>query len=47
MGQYYYNHGYYEAAKIEFEKAQTKEVTTVPDQESITDYLVKINKKIK
>ncbi len=46
-GVYNYNKGYYAAAKAEFEKALTKEITTMPDKEHIEEYLKKINKKLK
>lgn len=46
-GVYNYNRGYYTAAKAEFEKALTKEITTVPDREQVEDYLMKIKRKLK
>lgn len=45
-GKYYYQKKYYRAALIEFEKAQTKEITTVPDKEAIADYIKKIKRKL-
>ncbi|AZB09684.1 acyl-CoA--6-aminopenicillanic acid acyl-transferase [Chryseobacterium sp. G0162] len=45
-GKYYYHKKEYSKAKIEFEKALTKEITTVPDQKMIEKYLNKTNKKI-
>ncbi|MGE8556092.1 MAG: C45 family autoproteolytic acyltransferase/hydrolase [Chryseobacterium jejuense] len=44
-GKYYYHKKEYSKAKIEFEKALTKEITTVPDQKMIEKYLNKTNKK--
>lgn len=46
-GKYYYHKKEYSKAKIEFEKALTKEITTVPDQKTIEKYLNKIMKKNK
>ena len=45
-GKFYYNKGYYTAAKAEFEKALTKEVTTRPSERRIQEYLRKINRKL-
>lgn len=47
IGKYYFNKKEYSKAKVEFEKALTKEITTVPDRENIKKYLQKILKKIK
>lgn len=46
-GKYYFKIKNYSAAKIEFEKALTKEITTVPDQKNIEKYLRKTLKKLK
>lgn len=46
-GKYYFDHKQYSKANIEFEKALTKEITTVPDRENIEKYLKKTNKKLK
>jgi hypothetical protein len=46
-GKYYFNKKEYSKAKVEFEKALTKEITTVPDRENIKKYLQKTLKKIK
>lgn len=46
-GKYYYTRKDYSKAKIEFEKALTKEITTVPDRENIEKYLKKTLKKLK
>ncbi|WP_265429499.1 C45 family autoproteolytic acyltransferase/hydolase [Chryseobacterium sp. YIM B08800] len=46
-GKYYFKQKEYSKAKIEFEKALTKEITTIPDRESIQKYLKKINKYLK
>ncbi|MCY0976409.1 C45 family autoproteolytic acyltransferase/hydrolase [Chryseobacterium wangxinyae] len=45
-GKYYYQHKEYAQAKIEFEKALTKEITTIPDKENIEKYLKKTLKKL-
>ncbi|WP_417196770.1 C45 family autoproteolytic acyltransferase/hydolase [Bizionia sp.] len=47
VGTYYYKKHYYTAALQAFEKAQTKEITTVPDQEQIDWYIKKIKNKLK
>lgn len=44
-GKYYYKKGWFKAAEIEFSKALTKEVTTVPDRERIENYLKKSKRK--
>ncbi|WP_082632661.1 C45 family autoproteolytic acyltransferase/hydolase [Chryseobacterium sp. IHB B 17019] len=46
-GKYYFNQKEYSKAKIEFEKALTKEITTVPDKENVEKYLQKTIKKLK
>ncbi|WP_027383439.1 acyl-CoA--6-aminopenicillanic acid acyl-transferase [Epilithonimonas caeni] len=46
-GKYYYKIKDYYKAKIEFEKALTKEITTVPDKENVERYLKKTLKKLK
>lgn len=45
-GKYYYHKREYAKAKIGFEKALTKEITTVPDQKMVEKYLHKANKKL-
>lgn len=45
-GKYYYDNGYYAAAREEFTKALAKEVTTLPAKALIEDYIIKINSKI-
>lgn len=45
-GKYYFKQKEYVKAKIEFEKALTKEITTVPDKENIERYLKKILRKL-
>ena len=45
-GNYYYEKGYYEAALLQFEKALTKEITTVPDKMDIETKILKIKKKL-
>ncbi|MGH2664204.1 C45 family autoproteolytic acyltransferase/hydolase [Flavobacterium sp.] len=44
-GQYYYQKKLYAAAETEFEKALTKEITTVPDKIRIEKYLKKIRRR--
>lgn len=46
VGKYYYEKGYYTAALNTFEKAKTKEITTVPDQREIEKYIKKIKRKL-
>ena len=46
-GKYYFNQKAYSNAKIEFEKALSKEITTVPDRENVEKYLRKTLKKMK
>ncbi|MBU2938188.1 C45 family peptidase [Lacinutrix sp. C3R15] len=46
VGKYYYNKGFYTAALRAFETAKTKEVTTVPDQEELENYIKKIKRKL-
>ncbi|MBK1895070.1 C45 family autoproteolytic acyltransferase/hydolase [Chryseobacterium paridis] len=45
-GKYYFNKKDYSKAKTEFEKALTKEITTIPDQKTIEKYLKKTNKHL-
>lgn len=45
-GKYYFNKKDYQKAKIEFEKALSKEITTVPDKENVEKYLKKTLKKV-
>lgn len=47
IGKYYYQKGWYKAAELEFKKATTKEITTLPDKHRIDDYLKKVKRKIK
>ncbi|MBB4117996.1 putative choloylglycine hydrolase [Mesonia hippocampi] len=47
IGRYYFEKGYYKAAQIEFNKALTKEITTLPDRETIERYLHKIDRKLR
>lgn len=44
-GKYYFKLKDYQRAKTEFEKALTKEITTVPDKENVEKYLKKVFKK--
>lgn len=46
-GKYFYENGWYKAAEIEFQKALTKEITTVPDRIQIEKYLKKIKQRNK
>lgn len=46
-GKYYFNRKEYQKGKIEFEKALTKEITTVPDKENVEKYLKKALKKLR
>lgn len=43
-GKYYYQKKYDAAARIVFEKALTKEITTVPDRKNIEKYLKKLRR---
>lgn len=45
IGRYYFDKGWYQAAQLAFEKAKTKEITTVPDAVLIEKYLNKIKRK--
>lgn len=47
VGKYYYKNGYLAVALPKFEKALTKEVTTIPDKEHIKKYIKKIKRKLK
>lgn len=44
-GLYFYEQKYFQLAKSNFEKALTKEITTVPDKEAIEKYLKKLKRK--
>ncbi|TGV02225.1 C45 family autoproteolytic acyltransferase/hydolase [Flavivirga rizhaonensis] len=46
VGKYYYKRGYLTAALHAFEKANTKEITTVPDQREIDLYITKLKRKL-
>ncbi len=46
-GKYYFNKKEYSKAKMEFEKALTKEITTVPDKENVEKYLKKTLRKLR
>ncbi|MEO8933746.1 MAG: C45 family peptidase [Xanthomarina sp.] len=46
IGKYHYQKKYYRAALHAFEKAKTKEITTIPDQKNIDLYLKKIQRKL-
>ncbi|MDQ0783521.1 C45 family peptidase [Chryseobacterium sp. W4I1] len=46
-GRYYFGIDEFSKAKTEFEKALTKEITTVPDRQNVEKYLKKTLKKLK
>lgn len=46
-GKYYFNQKDYQKAKIEFEKALKKEITTIPDKENVEKYLKKTLRKLR
>lgn len=46
-GKYYFKQKDYSKAKIEFEKALTEEITTVPDRENVAEFLKKTVKKLR
>jgi hypothetical protein len=46
-GKYYFKQKEYSKAKTEFEKAMTKEITTIPDKENVEKYLKKTLRKLK
>lgn len=46
VGKYYYNRGYYTAALNAFNKAKTKEITTVPDLNEVDNYIKKLKRKL-
>ena len=47
VGLYYYNKDYLAAARAEFEKALTKEITTLPEKIQIEKYVEKLNRRLK
>lgn len=46
-GRYYFKQKEYSKAKTEFEKALTKEITTVPDKENVEGFLKKTMRRLK
>ncbi|KQS93478.1 C45 family autoproteolytic acyltransferase/hydolase [Chryseobacterium sp. Leaf394] len=46
-GKYYFKQREYSKAKTEFEKALTKEITTVPDRENVEEFLRKTVRRLK
>ena len=46
IGLYFYQKKNYSEAKIQFEKALTKEITTLTAKQEIEKYLKKINRKL-
>jgi len=47
IGRYYYQQKNYQKAKMEFEKALNKEITTIPDKQNVEKYLKKTLRKLK
>jgi predicted choloylglycine hydrolase len=47
IGKYFYQKKYYQLAKIQFEKALTKEITTLPQKGETEKYLKKIKRKLR
>ncbi|MGD1320562.1 C45 family autoproteolytic acyltransferase/hydolase [Chryseobacterium sp. 2R14A] len=47
VGKYYYKLYDYQQAKTEFERALTREITTIPDKENVEKYLKKTLKKLR
>lgn len=45
-GTYLYKKKYYRAALLQFEKALSKEITTVPERKKIEKYIKKINRRV-
>jgi len=45
-GTYYYQRKYYKAALLQFEKALSKEITTVPERKEIENYIKRIKRRI-
>jgi tetratricopeptide (TPR) repeat protein len=46
-GLYFYQKKQYELAQEQFEKALTKEISTLPEKEEVANYLKKIKRKLK
>jgi len=46
IGNYYYERKYYKAALIEFEKALTKEISTIPEKRNVENNIKKIKRKL-
>lgn len=46
-GKYYYKHKMFSKALIAFEKSNSKEITTVPDEKEIAKYIKKLKRKLK
>ena len=46
VGTYFYERKYYKAALLQFEKALSKEITTVPERKEIEKYIKKIKRRI-
>jgi hypothetical protein len=46
VGIYFYKRKYYKAALLQFEKALSKEITTVPKRKEIENYIKKIKRRI-
>ncbi len=45
-GKYYFEKKYFKAALLQFNEALKQEITTVPDQEKIKNYIMKIKRKL-
>jgi hypothetical protein len=43
---YYYKKGYLTASLNAFEKAKTKEITTIPDKGNVNLYIKKLKRKL-
>jgi tetratricopeptide (TPR) repeat protein len=46
-GLYFYQNKQYDLAQEQFEKALTKEISTLPEKEEVANYLKKIKRKLK
>ena len=47
VGKYYMQRKYYSAALNAFQKAKTKEITTVQEQQEVDSYIKKLKRKLK
>ncbi|MCF1421050.1 C45 family autoproteolytic acyltransferase/hydolase [Mangrovimonas futianensis] len=46
VGKYYYEKGEYNEALLNFEKALTKEITTIPSKQEVENYIKKTHRKL-